>query len=304
MKCLVLGGNGFLGKNLCKELLSDGYCVRVFDRPVIDRAVLLNHIEFFEGDFTNEQDLEQAIQGCNVIFHLISTTLPKSSNENPVYDIESNLVSTVKMLLLAKKHGIKKVIFTSSGGTIYGVPQETPIKETHPTNPICSYGINKLSIEKYLYLFDQLHDLNYTILRISNPYGEGQKLEAMQGAVGVFIGKALRKESVEIWGDGEVIRDYIHVSDVSNALIKAMLYDGEYRLFNIGSHEGISLNCILATIEKVMNTNVHRIYKAARDMDVRVNILDNKRAKDELKWQPKVSFLDGIRRTIHSVKTS
>jgi len=301
MKCLILGGNGFLGKNLCKELIAQHHYVRIFDRTTTACDTFDDNVDFFEGDFTNEKDLEKAIQGCDIIFHLISTTLPASSNNNPIYDIESNVVNTMKMLFLAKKNHVKKIIFTSSGGTVYGIPEETPIKETHPTNPICSYGISKLTIEKYLYLFHQLHGLEYTILRISNPYGEGQKLQASQGAVGVFIGKALKESPVEIWGDGKVIRDYIHISDVSDALIRAIYYKGIYKVFNIGSHEGTSLNHILDTIEIVTGKRIQRIYKEARNMDTLINILDNQLAERELKWTPKISFVDGIHLTISSL---
>ena len=298
MKCLVFGGNGFLGRHLCTSLLSQGYRVRVFDRPMRDKTLLLDDIEFYEGDFTNEQDVERAIEGCDIIFHLISTTLPKSSNDNPVYDVESNVVGTIRMLTLALKQGVRKVIFTSSGGTVYGIPESDFINERHPTNPICSYGISKLAIEKYLHLFHELHGLAYVVLRISNPYGEGQRTQALQGAIGVFIGRALTDQTVEIWGDGEVVRDYIHVSDVSDALVKAMLYSGNKRVFNIGSGTGTSLNKLLATIEDATHKEVKRVYLSGRSVDVPVNVLDNTLAKKELHWNLKIPLEEGIKRTI------
>ena len=153
-----------------------------------------------EGDFTSDSDVASAVIGCDVCFHLISTTLPKSSNLDPVFDIETNLMGTVRLLNQVVKSGVGKVIFLSSGGTVYGPPQEIPIVETHPTNPICSYGITKLAIEKYLELFYQLHGVDYTVLRLSNPFGERQRIESSQGAVAVFLGKALRGEKIEIWG--------------------------------------------------------------------------------------------------------
>ena len=298
MKCLVFGGNGFLGRHLCKDLLSQGYSVRVFDRPVSERTLVLADVEWFEGDFTNEQDVETALEGCEIVFHLISTTLPKSSNDNPVYDVESNVVGTIRMLSLAVKHGVSKVIFTSSGGTVYGVPENDFINELHPTNPICSYGISKLAIEKYLHLFHELHGLEYVVLRISNPYGEGQRTQALQGAVGVFIGRALSNQTVEIWGDGEVVRDYIHVSDVSDAFVKAMLYSGNKRILNIGSGAGTSLNKLLGAIEDATHKEVKRVYLSGRSVDVPVNILDNTLAKKELFWNLKMPLYEGIKRTI------
>jgi len=299
MKCLVFGGNGFLGRHLCQTLLKSGYEVRVFDRPVrdiISRPAM--QVEWYEGDFVNEEDVCEAMDGCEVVFHLISTTLPKNSNDNPAYDVESNVVGTIRMLSSAVRAGIKKVIFPSSGGTIYGVPKQIPISEDHPTDPICSYGITKLAIEKYLHLFHAAHGLDYSVLRIANPYGEGQRIQAAQGAIGVFIGKAIRHQPVEIWGDGTIIRDYIHVSDVSSAFVKAMEYSKAVRVFNIGSKEGRSLNDILEAIEDVIGAPIQRKYKSARNVDIPVNILDNSLAKAELNWDLSIKFEDGVARTV------
>src|SRR4029434_4711286 len=187
----------------------------------------------------NEEDVTQAVAGCEVVFHMISTTIPKSSNDNPAYDVESNLVGTLRMLEAARKAGVRKVVFASSGGTVYGIPKVVPINESHPTDPICSYGISKLAVEKYLHLYHALHGLDYCILRIGNPYGEGQRPTAAQGAVGVFLYKALHGGVIEIWGDGTVTRDYIYIGDVIQAFLKAMTYSGEHRLFNIGAGEGL-----------------------------------------------------------------
>jgi UDP-glucose 4-epimerase len=156
-------------------------------------------MEFIQGDFTNAVDLERAVDGCTSCVHLVSTTLPKSSNLAPAYDVESNLVGTIRLLELAVRRGMRKVVFVSSGGTVYGIPRSIPIVETDPTEPISSYGITKLAIEKYLHLFHVMHGLDYSILRLSNPYGEGQRLNASQGAVAVFMGKVLDGEPIEIW---------------------------------------------------------------------------------------------------------
>jgi len=300
MKCLVIGGNGFLGSDLCKNLLSQKYDVRVFDRPVKEKKTLPSEVEWYEGDFTNETDVEAAIDGSDVIFHLVSTTFPKSSNDNPVYDVESNVVGTIVMLSLAVKHGIRKIIFTSSGGAVYGVPESDLINELHPTNPICSYGISKLAIEKYLHLFHEMHGLEYAVLRISNPYGEGQRIHSLQGAIGVFVGRVMSNQVVEIWGDGEVVRDYIHVSDVSDSLIKAMLYSGNVRVFNIGSGLGVSLNQLLEVIEGVVHLDVRRVYQASRGVDVPINVLDCTRAKNELNWSMSLPLEEGVRRVVDS----
>lgn len=300
MRCLVFGGNGFLGSDLCTVLLAQGYDVRVFERPLPKGAIAPKGVEWYEGDFTNEHDVEEAIQDCDVIFHLISTTLPKSSNENPIFDVQSNVSGTIRMLELAVKYNVKKVIFTSSGGTVYGIPQQQIIDETHPTDPICSYGITKLTIEKYLHLFHAMYGLDYVVMRISNPYGKGFRANATQGAVGVFIDRALSHKTIEIWGDGKVVRDYIHISDVSQALLAAIDYNGEERVMNISSGYGASLNDILDHIEVVLQRSVKRVYQQGRAIDVPVNVLSNERAKKSLQWNVRVSLHDGIRQTIHA----
>jgi len=302
-KVLVLGGAGFLGVNLSKTLAEQGYAVRIFDRQVhFLRSDSQPEIEVFEGDFLNQHYIYEAVKGCDTIFHLISTTVPKSSNDDPVYDVESNVIGSLHVLNAAVRHRVNKVIFTSSGGTIYGIPESIPIQEGHPTNPICSYGIHKLAIEKYLHLFSVLHGLDYAIMRISNPYGKGQRTNALQGVVGAFIARAVANQPVEIWGDGSVVRDYLHVSDVSQALIKALQYSGKFKVFNVGSGDGKSLNDILDDLEKILGRSVGREYKSARKTDVPINVLDNSLACAELGWYPRVSFYEGLCQTVRELE--
>jgi UDP-glucose 4-epimerase len=306
MKCLVLGGRGFLGSHLCEALLAEGHTVRIFDRPKLNETRLGEwgkEVEWVEGDFLNRADVTEAVQGCEVVFHLISTTLPRSSNENPAYDLEGNVVTTLHLLETASRLGVKKLIFVSSGGTVYGIPREIPIRESHPTDPICSYGIAKLTIEKYLQLFRTLHGLDYCILRLANPFGPRQRIATAQGAVTVFLDKALRGETIEIWGEGSITRDYFYVSDAVAALVKAIGYKGEARIFNIGSGAGKSLNEILDTLDHLMGMRVNRRYLPGRKFDVPANVLDNALALEHLGWKPEVPFSEGLSKTLEWLKT-
>jgi len=301
MRCLVLGGGGFLGSHACDALLAHGCYVRAFEKQYVGKENIqhaLSDIEWIEGDFTNEAHVREIVQGMDLVVHAIGTTLPKNSNENPAYDISSNVISTLHLLEAAKEAGVKKIIFFSSGGTVYGIPQKIPIPEDHPTDPISSYGIQKLAIEKYLSLYHRLHGLDYAIMRMSNPYGERQRPVASQGAVAVFLYKALKSEPIEIWGDGSVTRDYLHVSDVAAVIPLLLRYEGSYKLFNIGSGRGLSLLDLIKTLDRVIGSPLEVRFTPARPFDVPVNVLDNALARRELSWAPKIDIEEGIRRTM------
>jgi len=308
VRCLVLGGCGFIGSHLVDGLLDRGYEVSVFDKSKVDTKNIkknLSRINLIGGDFTNREDLKRAVTGIEYVFHFVGTTLPQSSTENPVYDVESNVVSTLNMLEIAKANHVKKIIFASSGGTIYGIPQQIPIPEDHPTNPICSYGVSKLIIEKYLYLYYKLYGLDYVSLRISNAYGERQDPAGAQGAIAVFLGNILKGRPISIWGDGNVVRDYIHVGDIVSACLKAMEVQvlGQH-VFNIGSGVGLSLNQLITSLKGVLDKEIQVQYGGGRNIDVPVNILDVRLAREILGWQPNISFEAGLKSTLRFLRES
>lgn len=297
MNCLVLGGAGFIGSHLCDALFAAGHYVRVFEKRDASRRNiehLADRIEMIEGDFSDARAVCDALKGMEVVYHLIGTTLPQSSNTDIPYDLSSNVIATVRMLDGCIQAGVSKVIFASSGGTVYGIPQQIPIPEDHPADPICSYGIHKLAIEKYLQLYWYLYGLDYTILRVANPFGPRQPVDRNQGAVAAFIHKALCGEPIEIWGDGSTVRDYIHISDVSAAFLAALTSSHENRIFNIGSGIGRSLLEIIVEIEKGINRRLDVRFTAGRKIDVPVNVLATERAERVMRWAPSISFQEGI----------
>jgi UDP-glucose 4-epimerase len=299
-RCLVLGGCGFIGSNLVEKLLTQEYKVRVLDTPSASRANLAgleSKIEFVRGNFLNEAEVDEAVQGVELVFHLIGTTLPASSNNDPTFDVETNVVASIKLLRVCKHHGVKKLIFASSGGTVYGQAKTIPIREDHPTEPICSYGITKLAIEKYLQLFHRLHGLDYTILRIANPYGRYQRFAGEQGIVGVFLSRLNDKKPIKIWGDGSATRDYIYVEDVANAFVSAINQNSSHRIFNIGTGVGTTIRDLLAKMARVTGIRPQVEYVASRSMDVSVNVLDPGRALECLDWRPEIECEEGLRRT-------
>lgn len=305
--CLVLGGCGFIGCNVVEELLKHDYAVRVFDLPTSNRANLasvISAIEFVEGNFLNTADIDAALERVDFVIHLVGTTLPANSNRQPAFDVESNLMGTIRLLESCLRHNVKRFVFASSGGTVYGKAQRVPITEDDPTNPLCSYGIVKLAIEKYIQLFHHLYGLDYTILRIANPYGRYQKLVSEQGAIGVFLARLNEGKTITIWGDGSVTRDYIYVEDVARAFVKALSHKSEHRLFNIGTGIGLSLRDLIANIERIAGAKVQVEYSAGRTVDVPANILDPKRANRFLDWQVETDFDTGLRKTLEWICSS
>ena len=300
MKITVFGGGGFIGSAIADCLLKEGHELRIFERPLVEpyRSFANDEIvDWLAGDLMSAYDVGNAIDGVDVVLHLVSTTLPKNSNDDPVYDVQSNLVASLQMLNAMVVKKVPKIVFISSGGTVYGNPQYLPINESHPTEPRVSYGITKLAIEKYLLMFQELHGIKVNILRVANPYGERQRIETAQGAVGVFVNKAIQQLPIDIWGDGSVTRDYLHISDVAEAFVRAVHYNGAKSVFNISSGMGTSLNQMVDMIDQVLDCKIVRNYQPSRSFDVPISILDNSLAFQELGWEPKVKLEDGIIKT-------
>ena len=301
-RVLILGGAGFIGQHLCKSLLAAGATVRCFDARVPAAGNIAvgsgREAEWIQGDYSNAAQLAGALEGVDYVYHLISTTLPESSNRDLQFDLSSNVLSTVRLLEAMTESGVRKTVFVSSGGTVYGIPNIIPIPETHDTNPICGYGIHKLAIEKYLHLFRHLHGLDYCVLRLSNPYGAAQISDRPQGVIGKFVYKAIMGEPLEIWGDGSVIRDYIHIDEVVEALLLALDYRGPETVFNVASGTGHSLLDIIRIIEKQSGLKLDVRFMPPRPVDVPVNVLDISRFRAEFGWVPKIDLQAGIERML------
>lgn len=293
----MVGGGGFIGTHLVERLLQRGHPVRVYGRNPSRFRGTPPGAEFVEGELGNHGLIREALQGTEVVFHLVSTTLPKTSNDDPIFDIRSNLVDTVQLLEACVEAGVRKVVFPSSGGTVYGPPGFLPVTEEHPTEPITSYGIVKLAVEKYLGLFHHLHGLDYAALRISNAYGPYQDPAGQQGAISVFLERVREGRPVTVWGDGGAVRDYIYVSDLMDALQGVAERETRSRIFNVGSGRGVSVNELLDLVSEATGGRPEVEYLPARALDVQANVLDVGRAERELGWKPRVDLAEGISRT-------
>lgn len=295
--CIIFGGGGFIGSHIAEDLLKNGLRVNVFDKQNASKknvAHILDKINFIEGDFNNEVDISKALKGNTYAVHLVSSTVPATSNLNTFYDVESNLVSSLRLFEKCIEYGIKRIIFISSGGTVYGNPIKLPINEKHPTEPISSYGIIKLSIEKYLYSYNVLKSLDYKILRFSNPFGERQNPFITQGLIAHLLYKIKHGNTIEIWGDGKVIRDYFYIKDGAQAIYKAIKDKSSNRIYNISSANGLSINQILQRFRNVLKLNFNVKYLDGRKFDVKTNVLDNRLAAKYLKWKPEFTFNEGL----------
>ncbi|MCH2045610.1 MAG: NAD-dependent epimerase/dehydratase family protein [Saprospiraceae bacterium] len=298
MKILITGGTGFIGSHVVETLLRDGHTVKVLStsssiHPNLKRVA--DQIEILRGNFGNEVLMTNYLDQIDILIHLAWTTVPKDASDNPIYDAQSNLVGGLHLLEACVKAKIKKLVFISTGGALYGRPDYTPVDELHPLRPISAYGISKMTFERYLYFYYKNRGLDYTVLRLSNVYGPRQNLSKKQGVIGIWLDKIIRHEPIEIWGDGQVVRDYIHVNDVAEALSLLLQYAGGYKIFNLGSGHGVSLNQILSIAKDLSDDPVKISYLPSRSFDVKVNILDSSRITEALNWKSQISLDAGIK---------
>jgi UDP-glucose 4-epimerase len=282
--------------------LSKGQNVRVIEHSKREKSINHPNLEWIAGDYGNKNFLEYSLKEVDLIFHLSSTTQPQTSNVNPIFDIQSNLINTINLLDHLRYMPKVPIIFLSSGGTVYGIPKQIPIPENHQTQPQCSYGIVKLTIEKYLAFYHLTYGINYRIIRLANPYGPGQ-LNLKQGVIGAFLLRVLKNEQLVVWGDGTIVRDYIYISDTINALVLAAEYQGKERIFNIGSGSGRSILEIINEIENIIDKKTNTIFSVKREFDVSISILDISLAEKELGWKPIISLDQGLSKTLEWMKT-
>lgn len=288
-KVLIIGGNGFIGSNLGRFLLTKGMDVYSFD--MVEPKNVNPDIHYIQGDFFDDNVLEKIICGMDVIYHSLSTINPGNSNTKYMMGYSRDFIQTVK--LCSKLLNTQtKLIFLSSGGTVYGKQICQPIKENATAMPINHYGNVKLCIENTIRIFDIQANSKMLIARISNPYGPGQDFTKGVGFIDAVIKKSLNKEPVEIWGDGEVVRDYIYIDDVCKMLYALSKYNGEEVVFNVSSGKGVSQNQIIEIISGLCEDVVCN-YKEARSVDAPKIVLDNALIR-KLYTEPIVEIEEGI----------
>lgn len=305
MKIVIFGAAGFIGTNLTLKLSENKEdFITLIDakKEYFHKDVLnLSNTKIIESSFDLGTNFEQLLNDQDVVYHLVSTTVPSTSNLQISNELLSNVIVTSNLLDACVKCDIKKVIFMSSGGTVYGKEVKCPLNEETPTYPITSYGIQKITIEKLLYLYNYLFDLDYRVIRLSNPYGPYQRPNGILGAVTTFSYKALNKELIEIYGDGTVVRDFIYIDDAINGIINISKYHGEYKTFNLGCGKGTSINDVIDILKSIFK-DLNIKYSSSRKVDVPCNFLDISRYEKVFGPSNFIDIQNGISKTIDYLK--
>lgn len=294
IRCVVLGGGGFIGTNLRLALADAGAEVIGFGRPprfAVDAG------EWVDGNFDDRAAIAAAVGGADRVFHLLGAADPGQSNLDPVLDARVNVPASLAVLEACRDAGVEKLVFLSSGGTVYRPGLPLPIAEDAPCDPISAYGIGKLTIEKYCALFQRLYGLDTAILRIANPFGPYQTPHRGQGFIAKLMHRALNRQAIELWGDGSAIRDFLFVGDVVTAMLAAADRPSVLGPINIGSGVGRSLRDVIADVEQVLGHSVEINYQLGRAADTPANVLNIRRAADLLDWRPACPWMDGLQRT-------
>jgi UDP-glucose 4-epimerase len=299
-RVVIVGGAGFIGRHLAARLIADGVSVTIFDRA---GAEAMTGARIVVGDLLDAGALRSVLAPGAAVVHLAWTTIPTTSDEDPAADLRDNVLGSIRLWEACATSRVGRVIFLSSGGTVYGNAQRLSIREDDPTEPICAYGVSKLAVEKYLALFRRRHGLDYVVLRPSNAYGPGQDPGRGQSAVTVFTHRAARNEPITIWGDGSTTRDFLFVADLVDAIVRAVTYepgaDGP-RIFNVGTGRGTSLKDLLDVIRRVMGRAPEVRYTPGRVADVAANVLDSRRLRELTGWEPRVDLSEGVRRMLRA----
>ena len=308
-KCLVLGANGLIGCYVVDKLAAEGHTVRAFDR-YSSEVVNYNSskkVEKFVGDFLNSYDLKTALKGIDYVFHFISTTTPITSENDPSIDIETNIRMSVELMQLCVDAKVKRILFPSTGGAIYGTLDDGDIRsynETDLTLPVSPYAIGKLTIENYLRYFSVKFGLDYVNFRISNPFGIKQSQNSKQGVIPIFFDKILNDQPITVFGDGSMERDYIYVEDVAEMIVAMFNKKHRYDTYNIGSGESSSVNEIVAIIEEVTGKKAKVIRKATPVTFLDKVQLDVGRYKQEFGHVSKYTVKSGIQAMYDTIMRS
>lgn len=299
MKVLVTGGAGFIGSHVVDLFLAEGHQVVVVDDLSTGREENLNPEAHFYRVDIRSPELEEVFiaEKPEVISHHAAKANVRESMEKPILYAEVNILGSLNLLELSRKYGVRKIIYASTGGAVYGEPQYLPVDEDHPINPLDPYGASKHHVEHYLYLYRANYGLSYTVLRYPNVYGPRQDPYGEAGVVAIFANQMLRNHQAVINGSGEQERDFVYVGDVARSNLLA-LDRGNGGIYNLGSGIGISINEIFDRLKAITGYKGDKVHGPPKPGEVFKIRLDASRARRDLGWVPQVSLEEGLRRTV------
>lgn len=298
-RTLVIGGAGFIGKGLVPKLIESGRSVTVLSRTALNLEKI-DGVTYLSGSFLDEDLITNLLEVNDEVVHLAYVGVPNTSFVNPLSDLLDNLPPTIQLMNLCARNNVKLVII-SSGGTVYGQSQYLPIDENHPKYPISGYGVTKLTIEHYAYLYKSNHDLSCLCIRPSNPYGENQSYSSGQGFIATAIASAFKGQPVVIYGESGTIRDYIYIDDLCCGIVKAIDYGIEGETYNVGSGVGYSNLDIVKKLEPLLASrglSLQVDLQPERVFDVKENILDPSKLNTLTGWRPEVEITVGLDKVI------
>lgn len=294
----MTGGAGFIASHLVDRLVADGHHVVVVDNLSAGRRENVNpKALFYEVDICDAVSLEEVFkkEKPEVVDHHAAHVNVRKSVEMPAYDANINILGSLNLCELSKQYQIKKFIYVSTGGAVYGEPKVLPVKETCPVEPLSQYGVSKHTVEHYLYIFYKLYGLNFTILRYPNVYGPRQSPHGEAGVVAIFSELLLQNIRPTIFGDGSKTRDYVYVDDIINANMIVLNNVGNGEIYNLGWGKEISDLEVFRTVRRALASNIEPIFGKKRPGEIDHISLDSSKAMEKLKWKPKVTFEDGIK---------
>ncbi len=300
MRILVTGGAGFIGSNVADRFIELGHEVAVFDDLSTGFREFVNpKARFFEGDLADATQVDACVAAFKpeIVCHHAAQIDVRKSVSDPVWDARVNVLGSIGLLQACTRHGVRKVIYASTGGALYGEGRQLPATEDHPVNPEAPYGASKHTVEHYLYIWKLLHGLDYTVLRYPNVFGPRQNPHGEAGVNAIFIGLMLEGKRPRIFGDGNAVRDYLFISDVVEANVLA-LEKGSGEMLNIGTGVGTSVNDIVRALQVILDFKEDAIHEPPRPGEIQRIYLDASRAKRVLGWSPRVTFDEGLRRTV------
>lgn len=298
MKILVTGGAGFIGSNVVDAYIEKGYEVVVVDDLSSGKKENLNKkAKFYKLDICDKALEEVFEEGIDIVNHHAAQVDVRKSLADPAFDARINIEGSLNILENCRKYKIKKIIFASSGGVIYGECGNLPPNEDSPISPLSPYGVSKYAMECYLSAYEKIYGLKYTALRYGNVYGPRQDPYGEAGVVAIFSGKMLNNEEVNIFGDGEQVRDYVYVGDVVKANILC-LENGDNEIFNIGTSKATSVNQLFSEMKELTQYSKEAVYKPARAGELMRSSLDVGKAEQKLGWKAEVNLREGLKKTI------